>query len=128
MVAPRVLAAPILPLRTHPCPRGRPRTPRGTPVEIPVLGRTCPAPNPIAGSSVLADGRIALPLQAPDSWFWPPGILNSHTGNIFRVPLEFEGDVMKMNWAGDGSLLALGWEDRTNLWRFRPRVRRVVSH
>ena len=30
---------------------------------------------------------------------------------------------MKLSRAKDGSLLALGWEYRTDLWRFRPTIR-----
>jgi hypothetical protein len=88
--------------------------------EIALHGELGPAPTAIGGDTVRSDGRIALPLQIGGSWFWRPGLLDLHTGEVSVVPARVNGDVMKMNWGRDGTLLALAWEYRTEIWRFRP--------
>ncbi|PYT17219.1 MAG: hypothetical protein DMF51_02990 [Acidobacteria bacterium] len=69
------------------------------PAEIQVVGKNLPAPNPISGRSVPADGRVAVPLETPDSWFWRPGFLNRR---ITRLENQ--------NHAGGGSMRLLAMQ------------------
>jgi hypothetical protein len=92
----------------------------GQPEEIPIKGDVGIAPTPFATGAVRSGGRAAVTLAPRDSWFFTPGILDTRSGAVVRIPLQFEGDIFATTWESGGALLALGLEYRTDIWRFRP--------
>jgi hypothetical protein len=76
---------------------------------------------PLAPNAVAADGRIALSLSAPDSWFYPPGVLNPATGVITRVPVQQMADYFVVGWGPGDRLVAMAMEARCAIWRFVPK-------
>ena len=85
------------------------------PARIPVSGE------PLAPNAVGPDGRIALSLAASDSWFYPPGVLDTATGAVTRIPVQQTADYFVVGWGGDGRLVAMAMEARCAIWRFLPK-------
>ncbi|MEO8432851.1 MAG: protein kinase [Acidobacteriota bacterium] len=80
------------------------------------------APVPLSGAAVGADGRIAVTVTSPDSWFRGVALLDPATASLERLPVGFDGDVQSPAWGRDGSLLAVGVSTRSSLWRFQARA------
>ncbi|HMF08299.1 MAG TPA: protein kinase [Thermoanaerobaculia bacterium] len=93
--------------------------------QLPILhsGSLRLAGTPLSGAAVGPDGRIAVTVTSPDSWFRSAALLDPTTASLERVPLLFDGDVSFSGWTREGSLLALGISLRTSLWRFQPQIR-----
>ncbi len=91
----------------------------GPPHELPF--RAAVSGEPLAPNAVAADGRIALSLSAPDSWFYPPGVLDPATGVVTRVPVQQMADYFVVGWGGGGQLVAMAMEARCAIWRFMPK-------
>ena len=77
------------------------------------------APIPISGGAVGPDGRIAVTVTSPDTWFRGVALLDPSTAALERLPVVFDGDVQDPAWGGDGNLLAIGVSTRSSLWRFQ---------
>ncbi len=77
------------------------------------------APIPISGTAVGPDGRIAVTVTSPDSWFRGVALLDPATAALERLPVLFSGDVQYPAWSRDGNLLAVGVSTRSSLWRFQ---------
>ncbi len=82
------------------------------------------AQTPISGSAVGPDGRIAVTVTSPDSWFRGAALLDPVTARLERVPVLFDGDIHYPGWARDGSLLGMGVSIRASLWRFQAQAPR----
>ena len=65
------------------------------------------------------DGRILLTVSPPDRWFYSAAILDSSTGKMQKVPLEYQGDVDGPAWTADGHIVARSASERAAVWRFR---------
>jgi tRNA A-37 threonylcarbamoyl transferase component Bud32 len=91
----------------------------GPTVKVPV--RLAVSGEPLAPNAVGPDGRIALSLAAPDSWFYPPGVLDPATGVVTRIPVQQTADYFVVGWGGDGRLVAMAMEARCAIWRFLPK-------
>jgi serine/threonine protein kinase len=74
---------------------------------------------PISGTAVGPDGRIAVTVTSKDSWFRDAALLDPSTGNLERVPVAFDGDIVYPAWGRDGALLGMGVSIRSSLWRFQ---------
>ena len=79
--------------------------------------------SPIAGDALSADGKLVVSVTGKDLAFTSPAILDVATGDVTRVPLQYEGDVVPSSWGMGGTLLGLGADSKTDLWRFRPEKR-----
>ena len=75
---------------------------------------------PLAPNAVAKDGRILVQVAALDSWFWRAAILDPSTGQVTRIPIDYEGDLFFSGWASDGRILALGIGIKGGVWRFHP--------
>ena len=78
------------------------------------------SPSPIAGNALSSDGRLVVSVTGGDSPYASPAILDLATGEMTRVPVQYEGDVLPSSWAKDGAVLGIGTESKTDLWRFKP--------
>ena len=79
--------------------------------------------SPLSSSGLSADGRLLVPLAPRDSWFNPPGIIDTATGRITRIPSDNQGDYRSMGWTRDGQVIALKNGLRATLWKFQPAPR-----
>jgi hypothetical protein len=75
---------------------------------------------PLSPDAVAPDGRILVTLGSTDSWFYDVGILNSKTGEIRKLPVNYVGDIGSAGWTRDGQIRAQARPLRTAVWRFRP--------
>ena len=91
----------------------------GPHVRVPV--RLAVSGEPLAPNAVAPDGRIALSLAAPDSWFYPPGVLDPATGVVTRIPVQQMADYFVVGWGADGRLISMAMEARCAIWRFLPK-------
>ncbi len=90
--------------------------------QLPILfaGPLRLAATPLSGTAVGPDGRIAVTVSSPDSWFRGAALLDPATASLERVPVLFDGDIPFSGWTREGALLAMGVSLRTSLWRFQP--------
>ena len=87
--------------------------------EIPLDQSVRLAGSPLSSSGLSTDGRLLVPLAPRDSWFNPPGVIDTATGHITRIPSDNQGDYRSMGWTRDGRVLALRNGLRATLWKFR---------
>jgi hypothetical protein len=74
---------------------------------------------PVETSALSADGRLLLPLSPRDSWFNAPGMLDTVTGRLTRLPSDDTSAWQSMAWLPDGQIMALHIGVRSSLWRFQ---------
>jgi len=86
--------------------------------EIKTDGSVPLAPGAFGG--LRADGRLLMPLFPPDSWFWVPGILDTNTGRLTRLPTDQGSNTNALSWTRDGQIVEIRQRFRSTLWRFRP--------
>jgi hypothetical protein len=86
---------------------------------IPVRSELHLAPVPLAPNAVGRDGRILVQVMARDFWFWPAALLDPATGKLERIPVQYQGDVIRAGWTRDGRIVGLGLPLKAGLWRFR---------
>jgi len=86
--------------------------------EIKTDGSVPLAPGAFGG--LRADGRLLMPLFPPDSWFWVPGILDTNTGRITRLPTDQGSNTNALSWTRDGQIVEVRQRFRSTLWRFQP--------
>ena len=67
-----------------------------------------------------ADGRLLAPLAPRDSWFNPPGVIDTANGRITRIPSDNLGDYRSLGWTQNGQVVALKNGLRATLWKFQP--------
>lgn len=70
-------------------------------------------------AAVRADGRIAITVVRPDSWWDEPGILDPQTGKVEKLNVPYAGDAFNFGWTPDGAIVSAGLPMRGSLWRFR---------
>jgi WD40 repeat protein len=86
--------------------------------EIPTDGSIPLAPR--FRSSLRADGRLLVVLAPLDSWFFVPGILDTNTGRITRLPTDQLSHTRELSWTPDGQIVEVRESVRSTLWRFQP--------
>jgi hypothetical protein len=67
-----------------------------------------------------ADGRLLAVLAPLDSWFNVPGILDTNTGRITRLPTDQLSHTRALSWTPDGQIVEVRESVRSTLWRFQP--------
>lgn len=82
------------------------------PLELPIWG--------LAPEAVGKDGRILLPATSRDSWFWHPAAVDSATGKLTSIPVDYHGDFHWLGWSPDGRVVAAAEGVRSSIWRYRP--------
>jgi Tol biopolymer transport system component len=75
---------------------------------------------PVSPGLLSADGRLLVVLAPLDSWFWVPGILDTNTGRITRLPTDQASHTRALNWTPDGQIVEVRESVRSTLWRFQP--------
>jgi hypothetical protein len=84
------------------------------------------APVPLAGTAIHPDGRVLVPTAAPDSCHWQTAVLGPD-GKLQPLPVNFNGDVIPAGWSKDGKVLAMGFGNYSDLWRFTPSGRGLAA-
>ena len=87
--------------------------------EVTLQGSDPVEDRPVETSALSADGRLLLPLWPRDSWFNAPGLLDTVTGRLTRLPSDEVSDYHSMAWLPDGQIMALHIGMRSTLWRFQ---------
>lgn len=70
-----------------------------------------------------ARGRLLATLILRDSWFNPPGVIDTVTGRVTRIPSENLSDYQSIGWTPDGHIVALKIGLRATMWKFQPTPR-----
>ncbi len=70
-----------------------------------------------------ADGRVLTSTTLRDSWFNPPGLIDTATGRTRRIPSENLSDYQSVGWTPDGHVMAVKIGLRSTLWKFQPAPR-----
>jgi hypothetical protein len=73
---------------------------------------------PWSGPVLDRQGRLLTTIGPPASWFLEIGLSTPADRRLRPIPVEFDGDLFTPSWGADGSVLAVGWEYRTGVWRF----------
>src|ERR1022692_591441 len=88
------------------------------------LGKTDPvAPVPLAPNALSPDGRLLVGLVRPDLYFNPPGLVDTNTGRVTRMPSEILCDYQGIGWTPDEHVIALKIGTRATMWKFQPAPR-----
>jgi serine/threonine protein kinase len=91
--------------------------------EIP-LGKTVPvAPTALAPNALSPDGRLLTGLSPPDLWFGLPGVVDTNTGRVTRIPSDILCDYQSIGWTPDGHVITLRIGLRATMWKFQPAPR-----
>jgi len=85
--------------------------------EIPISGEARPYIS--ATGAINKEGKLLIGLQAPDSWFLDPAVVDLATGRATRIPNDVLGDNFSMAWTPDGQVLAAITGLQSSLWKFQ---------
>jgi eukaryotic-like serine/threonine-protein kinase len=88
--------------------------------EIPLKGPFHLTPYPISSGAISADSRLLAPLASPDSWAFPPGVVDLASGRMRRIPVDRLADYRTMAWAPDGQVIAGAAALEATIWKFQP--------
>ena len=91
----------------------------GAELEVTVDGSDPVMDIALSPSALSADSRLLLPLSPRDSWFNAPGLLDTATGRLTRLPSDDVSDWQSMAWLPDRQIMALHIGLRSTLWRFQ---------
>jgi len=75
---------------------------------------------PVFRGLLRTDGRLLVVLAPLDSWFFVPGILDTNTGRITRLPTDQASHTRGLSWTPDGRIVEVRESVRSALWRFQP--------
>jgi len=90
----------------------------GPETEIAIQGDLRLAPGFMAPNAIGPDGRIALTVISPASWYWPMAILDPRTGKLEILPPGLAYD-MYGGWDSQGRIVYYAQGQESSLWRFR---------
>jgi eukaryotic-like serine/threonine-protein kinase len=94
--------------------------PNGPEEDIPFHSDARLSPIGLGSTSVRKDGKIVVGIVPLGSWFFRLGLLDPATGQVTRIPVDFQGDINYCGWSNDGRVLCTGLPLQAHLWRFRP--------
>src|ERR1051326_3502549 len=72
----------------------------------------------LVSSAVRPDGKIAVTVLQPNSWWDELGVLDPATGKVEKLDVPYPGDAFMTGWTADGKLMASGLQMQGSLWRF----------
>ena len=78
---------------------------------------------PLAPNALSPDGRLLVGLVRPDLYFNPPGLVDTNTGRVTRMPSEILCDYEGIGWTPDEHVIALKIGTRATMWKFQPAPR-----
>jgi eukaryotic-like serine/threonine-protein kinase len=68
--------------------------------------------------AVSPSGRLLVVAESDDSWFWGPAVYDLNTLRVYRVPLDYAGDLeVDLAWDGD-HIAVLARRLESAMWRF----------
>jgi hypothetical protein len=59
---------------------------------------------PLSPNAIGSDGRIAVSVAPPDSWFYEPGVLDPSTGVVTRIRVPQTADYFVVGWGAKGQI------------------------
>jgi hypothetical protein len=62
-------------------------------------------------------------LSPPDLWFGLPGVVDTNTGRVTRIPSDILCDYQSIGWTPDGHVITLRIGLRATMWKFQPAPR-----
>jgi hypothetical protein len=86
-----------------------------------VTDGSVPLAGGVARSSTLSEGRLLVSLAPKDSWFNVPGIVDTKTGKITRLPSPPITNSDVQNWTPDRRIVELREGLRAAIWKFAKR-------
>src|SRR5262249_7931654 len=84
--------------------------------EITLNGSFFLADDNLRAGALGRDGRLLVELVSPDSYFFPPGIVDLATGRVTRIPTDRSGDHHFISWDTDGQVIAMANDVRSGIW------------
>jgi hypothetical protein len=78
---------------------------------------------PIQTEMIGRDSRLVIPLKSPTSFFVAAGLVDLATGRVTRIAVGGRLDYEWMAWERNGSIIAVGLEQKSALWKFEPEGR-----
>jgi len=91
--------------------------------EIPTDTSIPSAPMQLSPNALRADGRLLTSLLPHDSWFNPPGIVDTRNGGLTRIAADNLSDYQSIGWSPNGDIVALKIGVRATIWKFQPESR-----
>jgi eukaryotic-like serine/threonine-protein kinase len=88
--------------------------------EIRVRSELRLGPSGLASNSIAPDGRIAVRVVSPASWFYPAAILDPRSGAIELTASGLAYDMWGSGWTDDGMLVSSAGPLQARLWRLKP--------
>jgi hypothetical protein len=73
----------------------------------------------LSPAAVGGDGRIAVTVLQPNSWWDELGVLDPATGKVNKLNIPYSGDAFLTGWTADGKLMATGMQMQGWIWRFK---------
>jgi hypothetical protein len=73
----------------------------------------------LSTAAIRSDGRIAITVLRPDSWWDEPAVLDPATGKVEKLNVPYSGDALAPAWTADGRMISSGLLIEGSLWRFR---------
>ena len=73
----------------------------------------------LSPAAIHGDGRIAITVLRPDSWWDEIAILDPATGKVEKLNVPYAGDEFAPAWTPDGRLTCTGFQMLGSVWRFR---------
>ncbi len=108
----------ICPTSDGPCLRRVPLD-GGAETAVPIRGPLRLHHLPIAGNAIGPDGRALVLTMSGESYFNVIALLDTGTGNLQPIELDYDGDLFAPTHGSNGTVLAVGRPFQSEIWRFR---------
>jgi DNA-binding winged helix-turn-helix (wHTH) protein len=76
-------------------------------------------PELLSPAAVDRDGRIILPVNVPDLFFYQAAVFDPQRNAMKRIPVPPRGPVIGAGWTPDGNIAAFVVHWSSSLWRYR---------
>jgi hypothetical protein len=75
--------------------------------------------SPLSPAAVDARGRVLMDVATSSTWFYHAAMLDTASGKLTIIPVDFSGDIMVPGWTADGGIIGAGATLTGSLWRYR---------
>jgi hypothetical protein len=60
-----------------------------------------------------------MDVATSSTWFYHAAMLDTASGKLTIIPVDFSGDIMVPGWTADGGIIGAGATLTGSLWRYR---------